>query len=233
MNIEIIPAYMPKKFDDIAGVAGSVRRDAQTIQLDIMDGIYVPVPTWPFMFDLDYKLEDLRKEDNGFPFWEDINYELDLMITKPEDTLDTWLGIGASRVIFHYASVADWEPIKNIDHVLRNFVQIGLAVTIHDNLEDIFPLIDGGYFDFVQVMGIDHIGYQGEPFDERCFDVIDVLREKYPDMIISVDGGVSEHSVADLADAGVNRFVAGSAIFGQGLARDNIHYLQDIIDGEI
>ncbi|MGB0925434.1 MAG: hypothetical protein ACPGTS_01855 [Minisyncoccia bacterium] len=231
MNIEIIPACMPQRFDDIAGVAQSVRHNVRTIQLDLMDGKYVPEPTWPFMYETDYLLEDLKKEDNGFPLWEDVNYELDLMVQKPEDNLETWLTIGASRVIFHYASVANWQPIKNIDPVMRNFVEIGIAITIHDDLEQIYPLIDNQHVDFVQVMGIAQIGYMGEPFDEQSLGIIQVLREKYPDMIIAVDGGVSENTIPDLRDAGATRFVSGSGVFGHGVAGENVEYLRDIAEG--
>lgn len=231
MRKEIIPACMPKKFDDISGVAASVRHNAQTVQLDLMDGKYVPEKTWPFIYSNDYHLEDLKKEDRGFPLWEDVNYELDLMVERPELDIDTWLTIGASRVIFHYASVHDWDLIKNIDPVLRNFVDLGLAVTIHDNLEDIFPLLDEKVVDFVQVMGIAQIGFMGEPFDEKCLDIIEVLRKKYPEMIISIDGGVSEYTIPDLRDVGVDRFVSGSGVFGHGMASENIEYLRNLAEG--
>lgn len=232
MNKEIIPACMPEYFDDIEGVVGSVRNHVQTIQLDIMDGKYVPEATWPFIYKTDYKLEDLQKENIGFPFWEDVNYEIDLMVSRPEKDIEKWLNIGASRIIFHYASVDDWGLIKNIDSVIRNFVKIGVAVTIHDKLEDIFSLIDDRTVDFVQVMGIAQIGYMGEPFDDRCLGIIKTLREKYPELIISIDGGVSEFTIPVLRDAGIDRFVSGSGVFGGGLASENVEYLYQIVSGE-
>lgn len=232
MNKEIIPACMPEKFDDITDIAIAVHNDVQTIQLDIMDGKYVPEKTWPFIYNNDYDLEDLKKEDSGFPLWEDINYELDLMVERPELDINTWLMIGASRVIFHYASVHDWDIIRNIDPALLNFLDLGLAVTIHDNLEDIFPLLDEKTVSFVQVMGIAHIGYMGEPFDERCLSIIDTLHKKYPDMVISIDGGVSEYTIPALRDAGISRFVSGSAISGHGIPSENVVYLRSIAEGK-
>lgn len=230
MNKEIIPACMPKDFEDITGVAESVVGGVKIIQLDLMDGKYVPEQTWPFVYKNDYHLDDLKKEDRGLPLWERVNYELDLMVERPEQDLDTWLSIGASRVIFHYASVGDWEPIRNIDHAIRNFVELGVAVTIHDDLNNIFPLIDDDTVDFVQVMGIAQIGYMGEPFDESCIDIIKTLREKYPDMVISIDGGVSENTIPLLNEVGVNRFVSGSGIFAGGIAIENIEYLHSFIE---
>jgi ribulose-phosphate 3-epimerase len=197
-----------------------------------MDGKYAPESTWPFIYGTDRYLVSLEAQDTALPFWEDINYELDLMVERPEERLDTWLGIGASRVIFHYASVHDWEKIKNIDHGIRNFIHIGLAITIHDNLTDIYPLIDNDIIDFVQVMGIANIGYQGEPFQEESLDIISNLKERYPDLVISIDGGVSVDTIADLHDAGVDRFVSGSGVYGGGSADENIYALGQLLNRE-
>lgn len=225
MNTYIMPAIMPQRFESIEETAALVQRHVQTVQLDLMDGKYVSESTWPFFYGTDYNLEALQKQDISLPFWEDLNYELDLMVERPEDRLDTWLGIGASRVIFHLASVHDWENIKNIELSIRNFVQIGVAVTIHDDLDQLYPLIEEGVIDFVQVMGIAHIGYMGEPFAEESLDIITTLRKKYPDLVISVDGGVSLETIGDMYDAGADRFVSGSGVFGGGNAGENIMLL--------
>jgi ribulose-phosphate 3-epimerase len=227
---ELIPACMPKDFGEIRETTSLVLGGVKTIQLDLMDGKYVPEKTWPFFHKKDYILEDMKKEGEGFPFWDKINYELDLMVERPELDIDTWLSLGASRVIFHYASVHDWDVIKNIDSVVRNFTEIGLAITIHDNLEEIFPLIEKKVIDFVQVMGIARIGFQGEHFDERSLDIIRILKEKYPDMIISIDGGVSENTIPLLRDADVDRFVSGSSVFGYGIAEENTSFLLELIN---
>jgi ribulose-phosphate 3-epimerase len=55
---------------------------------------------------------------------------------------------------------------------------------------------------------------QGQPFDEGVLKHIHTLRLKFPDMPISVDGGVSLKTAHDLVGAGATRLVAGSAIFG-------------------
>jgi ribulose-phosphate 3-epimerase len=226
---ELIPACMPKDFEEIRETTPLVLEKVKTIQLDLMDGKYVPEKTWPFFHKKDYLLEDMKQGREGFPFWDKINYELDLMVERPELNIDTWLSLGASRVIFHYASVHDWDVIKNINSVVRDFTEIGLAITIHDNLEDIFPLIEEKAIDFVQIMGIARIGFQGEHFDERSLDIIRILKEKYPDLILSIDGGVSENTISLLRDAGVDRFVSGSGVFGHGIAEENIEYLYSLI----
>lgn len=228
MNKEIIPACMPKRFEDITETAESVVHFVDTIQLDIMDSKYVPEKTWPFFHKEDFDLIGLVNEEKGFPFWENLNYELDLMVERPELSLDKWLHVGASRIIFHYKSVGDWSLIRDIDYSIRNFIKLGVAVTIYDDLNDIYTLIDEEIVDFVQVMGISQIGYMGEPFNEKCLLFIRELRNKYPELIISIDGGVSEYTIPLLCKAGVNRLVSGSSIFSHGIIEENIEYLKSI-----
>jgi pentose-5-phosphate-3-epimerase len=70
-----------------------------------------------------------------------------------------------------------------------------------------------GLYDFVQVMGIDRIGRQGEPPDRHHKEIalIKALRERYPVLVIQVDGGVAPHP-RELLEAGANRLIVGSAI---------------------
>lgn len=230
MDIEIIPAIMPPKFEDIEDLASLVKNSVKTVQLDLMDGKYAPETTWPFNYGTDRDLAGLEAQDISLPFWEDINYELDLIIERPEERLDTWLGIGASRVIFHYASVNDWKKIKNIDLGIRNFIEIGVAITLHDDYESVCELIDQNVVDFIQVMGIAHIGYQGEPFEEESLSLIENLHERYPDLTISIDGGVSLDTISDLYNSGARRFVSGSGVYRGGSAHENIESLKLEID---
>src|SRR3989338_1609797 len=67
-------------------------------------------------------------------------------------------------------------------------------------------------FDFVQVMGIDREGRQGEPFDIKALYLVERLRARYPDLPLQVDGGVTLENARALAAAGANRLVGGHAI---------------------
>ena len=225
---KIIPAIMPQSFQEIEEYALFVRQVVTSVQLDLMDGKYVPEKTWPFYHQADVFLDALKKGKEGFPFWKELDYELDLMVVRPEEKLETWMKLGASRVIFHYASVHDWEKIKRIDESLRNFTQLGLALTIHDDLETAFPLLEEKVFDFVQVMGIAHIGYMGEPFEEKSLTLIKKIKEKFPQLSISVDGGVSETTLPLLREAGAERFVSGSYVFHHGIPQENVQFLDHL-----
>ena len=77
-------------------------------------------------------------------------------------------------------------------------------------------------------MGIEHIGAQGEPFDERVLSQIKSLRVLYPELIISVDGSVNEETAPLLVQAGANRLVVGSALMKSFDMRETMRELESI-----
>ena len=59
-----------------------------------------------------------------------------------------------------------------------------------------------------------HPGFGGQSFLASCLPKVSTLRERYPELYIEVDGGLSEKTVDQAAEAGANVIVAGSAVFG-------------------
>jgi len=213
---EIIPAILPKNYEDLKDKISLVRGWAPIVQIDICDGVFVPSRTWPYeSTSTDLHFTRILNEEEGLPFWEDIDFELDLMVADAVENFDLYNKLGAKRIIFHIEAVKDLKDfqdfLEGIDPYMREVTELGVAInpsTPHSNL---FPLIP--YIDFVQCMGIDKIGFQGEEFNGKILDNIKILKEKYPELIISVDGGVDLETGAKLVDVGVDRLIAGSAIF--------------------
>jgi ribulose-phosphate 3-epimerase len=172
------------------------------------------------MFGDDFDLRKILNEEEGMPFWEELDYEIDLMIAEPEKHIDEWLPLGASRLIFHIEAIKDHDLFFGHDIFKEGardingekVIEVGLAVNPGTPLEEILPFIER--VEFVQCMGIAKIGYQGQPFDERVLEYINRLRVLHPNLPISVDGGVNLETAPLLKAVGANRLVAGSAIFG-------------------
>nr|MBP6925919.1 hypothetical protein [Candidatus Paceibacterota bacterium] len=120
------------------------------------------------------------------------------------------------------------HPEKTLENLqsLREFIELGLSFDDDYEVTKLDHYIE--LVDFVQVMGIDEIGKQGEPFEPRSLYNIAYLRNKFPDMPISVDGAVNAETIQKFKEAGATRFVTGSAIF-QGDAKDNIKYLESLL----
>lgn len=213
--IEIVPAILPKNYEDLKNKIALVRGVVPLVQIDICDGIFVPSKTWPFESNLEEHFNKILNEEEGIPFWEDIDFEFDLMVADAVQNFDIYTKLGAKSLIFHLEAVGDLEEFKNflegIDIYIREMMKIGIAIDIKTPVEKVFSLVND--IDFVQFMGIDKVGFQGEEFDSKVLDNIKILRKKFPDLTISIDGGVDFETAPLLIEAGATKLVIGSAIF--------------------
>lgn len=75
-----------------------------------------------------------------------------------------------------------------------------------------------------------HPGFGGQKFMASELPKVRALREKYPDLNIEVDGGISVDTIDQAADAGANVIVAGSAVFGAKDPGEIIGKLREVVD---
>ena len=75
-----------------------------------------------------------------------------------------------------------------------------------------------------------HPGFGGQKFMASELPKVRALRDKYPELNIEVDGGLSESTVDQAAKAGANVIVAGSAVFGAKDPADVITKLKEAVD---
>lgn len=201
---------MPKSFHDIGEHAERVSAYVDYIQLDLMDGQFVEAKSWPFFPKDQQSVKELIDGEIRLPFSDKVKYEFDLMVRGPEADLRKFVKLGASRLIIHANSIDDREVFER--EIEKVGVEWGIAFLATDNLESWKEVVLKA--DFVQLMGIENIGYQGQAFDPRVLDQVRHIREMKPDAIISIDGGVNLETARELANAGANRLVSGSGIFG-------------------
>lgn len=239
--VEIIPAILPENIDDLREKLSLISGIAPLTQIDICDGKFTPTKTWPYKKGVDETFLKIVGQEEGFPFWDSVDFEADFMVKHPENIIDSWISAGAKRIIIHIESTPDTLSLIRkirLEYQHKNEssygVEIGVALNIDTSNEEIYDILntlkeeDNMPIDFVQFMGIENIGYQGEPFDERVFEKIRDLRERFPETIISVDGGVSLENATELIEAGANRLVSGSAIFESGDIAGTIEIFQGL-----
>ena len=77
-------------------------------------------------------------------------------------------------------------------------------------LDTVLPHLD--LCDLVLVMSVD-AGFGGQPFNPVAYDKLKQLRDRKPDLVLEVDGGVNEETIGECRKAGADLFVVGSAIF--------------------
>ncbi len=230
---EIIPAVMPKNWQDLEESISTVAHVAPKIQIDIMDGNFVKGKTWPYADDSHFA--DLSSEKETLPFWEEVQYELDMMISNPKEEISKWVACGISKAIYHI------DSSKNILDAVKHFndnyrlqhnpagVLLFIAVPFNAKPEDISGLSE--MIDGIQIMGIDPVGVQGSVFREETIKTVSLFRKAYPEIKISVDGGIKEEQIKPLTEAGADMLAVGSAIFASDDPLSQYEHLSEIASG--
>ncbi len=222
---EVLPAILPESYEDLNCKMSTVKDIVKLVQVDVCDGKFVPSKSWPYVFDEENHFEKITEEAEGFPLWQDMDFEADLMIKNPETEAEKWIKAGAKAIVLHIESSPKiLELIKDLrktygysgDSLVD--IEMGIALNINTPNEDLDKFLEKNtegrmLADFVQFMGIKKIGYQGQEFDEEVLKKIKALRKKYPSIMISIDGGVNFDNYKDLVKAGANKLISGSAIF--------------------
>jgi ribulose-phosphate 3-epimerase len=239
---EIIPAIMASSYEDLASKISAMNGIAKVLQIDVMDGKFVDSKSWPYIKSEDRDFIKIIKQEEGLPEWQDFDFEIDLMIRDVENEASKWIAAGATRLVIHYKS----EPEEIIKRTLRDCKEKGVEVILDFELdmsiEEIIKILHdlqnevvGGEnkpieIDGVQVMGIDKIGFQGEKFDHKVLSYIREIKKEFPDLSISVDGGIKPEYARPLSDVGANRLVIGSAIYSAESPRDAYEHFRAVLD---
>jgi ribulose-phosphate 3-epimerase len=211
-SVEIIPAVLPSDFAEISERVALIKSFVKTVQVDICDGHFVPNFTWPYK-KKDNTFEQMIREDEGLPGWEQLDYEFDLMVDHPEKIVDDWVSVGATRIIVHIEAKGN---VAEAIEKLTGRIDVGLALNMDTPVETLKEPrfgVSEGKIQFIQLMGIDNVGFQHQQFDEKVVRKVRAVKEAFPNLLVSVDGGVSLENAQELIDAGADRLVVGSAIF--------------------
>jgi ribulose-phosphate 3-epimerase len=211
---DVVPAIMPQNFDQLHEEMQRFLSLVPMVQIDVMDGNLTPSKSWPYKSVVDGEFLKIVNQEEGFPFWEHMDFEADLMVTDPVRVTDQWIAAGAARIIVHFESAAPAIIAAVLTTIKDKGIEAGLAVGLETAPEAFVAFYESNKdsIDLIQFMGIEKIGFQGQPFDERVLERIVSFKEKFPDVQISVDGGVNADSAPRLAEAGVSRLVVGSAL---------------------
>ncbi len=239
---KIIPAVLEKNFDGLEKKLSLLSGFTDSVQIDICDGVFTPESTWPYIsiptegkaLNYDKYFQSMVAQASEMPYWQGFDFEIDLMISDAKRLLPDLMNIGPSRVVFHFEAFQDFaDEIYDLKKIVPSIVEVGVAFNPETDVSKIYPLIDVKMVTFVQCMGISKIGFQGSHFDEEVFEKtisnIKLLREKYPDLPISVDGGVSLATAKKFVDAGASRLISGSAVFAGDMVEKNIAQLNAVI----
>ncbi|TSC77618.1 MAG: ribulose-phosphate 3-epimerase [Parcubacteria group bacterium Gr01-1014_24] len=213
----ITPAILERDFNEIKNKLTFLRGRAKTVHIDIQDGIFTEKSTWPFAsggFN-DMSFLKIMNEEEGMPFWQEFDFELDLMVTDAVENFDLYVRLGPKRIIFHLGAQKNIEEfehfLEGLDIYVRDNVEIGVAFEPSDDLGLVSRL--SHKVDFLHCMGSDKIGFQGEAFSEKALENIKFLKKDLPGVVISVDIGVNLENAPMILHVGADRLTVGSSLW--------------------
>ena len=195
----IAPSILSADFAKLGSeVAEVTKAGADWIHVDVMDGHFVPnITIGPLVVEA---LRPLTK----------LPLDCHLMVAHPESWVEPFAKAGADYITVHC------EASVNLDRLLHQIREAGCKVGVSINpgtplsmIEEVLDLVD-----LVLVMSVNP-GFGGQKFIESTLSKVERLvqlrgNRKY---LIQIDGGIKADNIGRASKAGVNCFVAGSAIF--------------------
>jgi len=183
---------------------------ADWVHFDVMDNHYVPNLTIGPMV-----CEALRKHGIEAPI------DVHLMVEPVDELIPQFAQAGASLISFH--PEASRHVDRTIQLIREHGCQAGLVLNPSTPLGQLHWTLDK--LDLVLLMSVNP-GFGGQSFIPHVLDKIRKVRELIDasgrDIRLEVDGGVKVDNIGDIAAAGADTFVAGSAIFGSADYRETI-----------
>ena len=212
--IEIIPSIFAHSQQEFEHKLRLVEHACKMVQVDILDGSLFNNVTW---FDAMH-IKALRTP---------VEYELHLMVENPLPIIEEGKQHidQLKRVIVH----AELDrPVGTILSHCKERLHLETAVALNpaSPLEEVHAILP--HVDQVTLMGV-HPGKTGQTFGgESILEKIRMVKHHYPEIIVEVDGGVTEKLLETLAKAGCDRITATSLLFSFDNPTERLEYLNNL-----
>lgn len=198
MTYQILPSMLSADLTRLGDEVDAVMQaGADYIHFDVMDNHYVPNLTFGPAF-----CDALMKRFPQLPI------DVHLMVQPVDALIESFAKAGTKRISIHP------DATTHLDRSLQLIKDSGCAAGLVLNPATPIDVLTwcAHKLDFVLVMTVNP-GFGGQKLIPEVVKKISNIRQHYPHLDLCVDGGVTTNNIADLARAGANQFVAGSAVF--------------------
>ena len=209
----ILSADFARLGDEIKAVEAA---GADWIHADVMDGHFVPNIT------IGPLIVDAVRSVTSLPI------DVHLMIENPDNYIPAFAKAGAAWISVQIETSVHLN--RSVQLIRECGAKPGVVLNPSTPIQTLEWIIED--IDYVLIMSVNP-GFGGQAFIKNSLAKIKALRQmiqsKNLNTPIQVDGGVNEKTIADIAAAGADIFVAGSAIFGSGDYLETINRFREKI----
>ena len=202
--IKIAPSILSADFARLGDeIRAAEAAGAHLLHVDVMDGHFVPnITIGPPV------VESIRKVTR-------LPLDVHLMIEDPDNFLKDFVAAGADIVTVHYEATIHLH--RSVQMIRESGVKAGVSINPATPVWSLDNIL--GDVDMVLVMSVNP-GFGGQKFIPSALEKLKLLRRKIDEaglsVLIEVDGGVKPENAKEIAAAGADILVMGSAFFNSG-----------------
>jgi ribulose-phosphate 3-epimerase len=217
-NIQIAPSILSADFSRLGEEIRAVdRAGCDIIHIDVMDGHFVPnITIGPLI--VQAARAATRKD-----------LDVHLMITDADKYVDAFASAGADWITVHVEACSHLH--RTVSRIKELGKKAGVVLNPATSLSTLDYILEE--VDLVMLMSVNP-GFGGQSFIPSTLAKIRQLRQRIDAMNlevdIEIDGGISENTIRNVAEAGANIFVAGSAVYGSNDYEQTITSLKKLAE---
>ncbi|MDR1255286.1 MAG: ribulose-phosphate 3-epimerase [Puniceicoccales bacterium] len=170
------------------------------IHLDIMDGHFVP--------NISFGPQIAENVHKTYPA---LFLDVHLMLARPDAFIDQFLEAGAGRMTLH-AELSKRIVTRSLKRLRDATCLTGLAINPETSMDVLCPYLEEGSIDRILIMSV-HPGFSGQTFIASVLPKVEMLKMRYPDITLCMDGGINSKTAAQGFSCGARAFVMGASFF--------------------